>query len=250
MTLPTTHVATRPASRLQRWLAWLFGVWWAVLAVLATLVQAISPDPVVRAILRMVLGVVIFWIVGASVLSLALRRPAQRWFLGHARHWRLLFILSATAMALLEEAVTTSMTNLAPLWGASIAQAHITASGNYLDVVLLHSVIVFVLMFIAWAWLLQRYTFSPPAVFLLFGLTGLLAETGTFGPQNLIQTGFWVYVYGLMVFLPAHAAPPERAARKPGIRAVLLALFLPILAAIPVALLVQFIHAQFFVGLP
>jgi hypothetical protein len=215
MTLPTTHVVARPASRLQRWLAWLFGIWWAVLAALATLVQAISPDPVVRAILRMVLGVVVFWIVGAGVLSLALRRPVQRWFLGHARHWRLLFILSATAMALLEEAVTTSMTNLAPLWGASIAQAHITASGNYLDVVLLHSVIVFVPMFIAWAWLLQRYTFSPPAV-----------------------------------FLPAHAAPPERAARKPGVRAVLLALFLPILAAIPVALLVQFIHAQFFAGLP
>ena len=60
--------------------------------------------------------------------------------------WPARFILSATGMALLEEAVTTTMTNLAPFFGVPIGQAYITASANYLDVVLGHSVIVLVPM--------------------------------------------------------------------------------------------------------
>ena len=70
-------------------------------------------------------------------------------------------------MALLEEAVTTTMTNCAPLLGVSLGQAYITASSNYFDVILGHSVIVFVPQFAAWAWLLSRYDFQPAEVFLL-----------------------------------------------------------------------------------
>ena len=119
-------------------------------------------------------------------------------------------------MALLEEAVTTTMTNLAPVLGVAIGQAYITASANYLDVVLGHSVIVFVPMFAAWAWLLSRYDFRPAEVFLLFGLTGTLAEAGTFGPQMLAMAGVWVWVYGLMVWLPAYALPRQPAGRGLG----------------------------------
>ena len=36
---------------------------------------------------------------------------------------------------LLEEAITTLMTNCAPFLGVSIGQAYITASANYFDVV-------------------------------------------------------------------------------------------------------------------
>jgi hypothetical protein len=153
-------------------------------------------------------------------------------------------------MALLEEAITTSMTNLAPLWGTTTAQAHITASGNYLDVVLLHSVIVFVPMFVAWAWLLTRYDFAPSAVFILYGITGVLVESGTFGTQNLADAGFWVYVYGLMMFLPAYAIPPQRPTLKPGVGATTLAIVLPILASIPIVILVQVVHHTFFANLP
>src|SRR5579875_3135425 len=159
------------------------------------------------------------------------------------------FVLSATSLALLEEAVTTGMTNLAPFWGVSSAQAHITASTNFFDVVLLHSVIVFVPMFVVWSCLLARYSFSPLMVFVLFGLTGLLAEAISLGVYSL-QIGFWVYVYGLMVYLPAYVAPPTCLARRPGWGAGLLAVVLPFVGAIPVALGVQIVHHFWFPTLP
>ncbi len=58
--------------------------------------------------------------------------------------WRLKFIVFATLLALTEEAITTTMTNLAPLFGVKVGEAYITASTNYLDVVALHSVVMFV----------------------------------------------------------------------------------------------------------
>jgi len=43
------------------------------------------------------------------------------------------FILMATVLALIEEATTTTMTNLARLFGVKVVQACITASTNYLE---------------------------------------------------------------------------------------------------------------------
>jgi hypothetical protein len=80
---------------------------------------------------------------------------------------------------------------------------------------LYHSVVVFAPMFIAWAVMLWRWRFPPLAVFVLFGVTGLLAETITFGPQNLGNLALWIFVYGLMDWLPACCVPPERSARTP-----------------------------------
>jgi len=57
-----------------------------------------------------------------------------------------------------------------------------------------HSVVVFVPMFIAWAWMLSRWDFSPLKVLLLFGITGSLAEA-SINLTSLIG-GFWVFVYG------------------------------------------------------
>jgi hypothetical protein len=229
---------TRRANWFVRALVWLFGAWAVVIALFFLLATLTSPDPVTRAIAGMALGLFVFWIVLGGALSLLVHNRVRSILRRFDAHWRIAFILFATVLALLEEAVTTTMTNAAPLWGVPVGKAYITASASYLEVVLYHSVIVFVPMFIAWAWLLRRYAFSPAAVFVLYGCTGALAEMGTFGAQNLVGLGFWVYVYGLMVYLPACAIPPERGARKPGVWACLLALILPILAAIPVALIV------------
>ena len=136
-----------------------------------------SPDPVTRAIAGMALGLFLFWIVLGGALSLLLRKRVRSVLRRFDAHWRIAFVLFATVLALLEEAVTTTMTNAAPLWGVPVGKAYITASANYLEVVLYHSVIVFVPMFIAWAWLLRRYAFSPAAVFVLYGCSGALAET-------------------------------------------------------------------------
>ena len=150
---------------------------------------------------------------------------------------RLVFFLFAAGLSLLEEAVTVGMTNLAPVFSVSIGQAYITASSDYLTVVAFHSVVVFLPMFLVWAFLLTRYSFQPNIVLLMFGLTGLLAETGTFGFQNLIVGGLWVLVYGLMVYLPAYSFTPT-ALKKPGIAQYVLGVLGPLAAAIPVALLV------------
>jgi hypothetical protein len=113
---------------------------------------------------------------------------------------------------MLEEAVTTSLTNMAPLLGEVTDAAWITASKSYLEVILKHTVIAFVPLFLCWGWLLSRYDFRPAEVLLLFGLNGTLLETITFGPQHLTEVGMRLYVYGLMAYLPAFTVPEERGA--------------------------------------
>jgi hypothetical protein len=222
----------REENNARRWrsllliLMVIFAVWGLIVLTLAT----VSTWNVRRhrALILMADGLALFWIVIGGLLMRRYRDRAADLLRRLPLGWPAKFVLFATAMALLEEAVTTSMTNLAPLLGVSVGQAYITASANYLDVILGHSVIVFVPQFAAWAWLLSRYDFQPAEVFLLFGLTGTLGETLTFGPQNLAMTGFWVWVYGLMVWLPACSLPRRPAAHRPSAWNYLLALIWPV----------------------
>jgi hypothetical protein len=170
--------------------------------------------PHARAMLGMAWGMVVLWI---FVCGIAMHRFRDRVRAVVGRmgwDWRLKFIGFATLLALLEEAITTTMTNLAPWFGVRVGEAYITASTNYLDVVGLHSVVVFVPMFVGWAVMLWRYDFSPFSVFVLFGLTGTLSEM-TFGPQHALEFSLWIFVYGLMVYLPAYCVPAGRNARPP-----------------------------------
>jgi hypothetical protein len=170
--------------------------------------------PRTRAVLGMAWGLILLWIFIAGSLMHYLRDPIRVAVLRINLDWRLKFVLFATALALLEEAITTTMTNLAPLFGVKIGEAYITASTNYLDVVGLHSVVVFIPLFVGWAVMLWRYDFSSFSVFLLFGLTGTLAEM-SFGPQHALEFGLWIFVYGLMVYLPSCCLPSERKSRRP-----------------------------------
>jgi hypothetical protein len=168
----------------------------------------------IRATVAMGWGLILLWIFLGGTLMRRFREPIRGVVSNLRLDWRLKFILFATVLALAEEAVTTTMTNLAPLFGIRPGEAYITASANYLDVVAFHSVVVFLPMFVAWALMLWRYDFSPFAVFVLFGLTGTLAEM-SFGFQHVLEFGLWIFVYGLMVYLPAYCVPAERQARKP-----------------------------------
>lgn len=88
---------------------------------------------------------------------------------------------------MIEEAVTVGMTNTAsPIWGVSPTEAHITASTDYWVVILQHSIIVFISLFITWGLVLKRYNFHPVWVYVLFGLTGSVAEILTFGQTPII----------------------------------------------------------------
>jgi hypothetical protein len=184
---------------------------WLVLTTSAVTVVT-WPNPRVRATIGMGWGLILLWIGLSGTLMFLFREPIRAAVLNLRLGWRTKFILFATVLALLEEAITTTMTNLAPLFGVKIGQAYITASTNYFDVVCLHSVVIFVPMFVGWALILSRYDFSPFAVFLLFGLTGTLAET-SFGLRHLLEFSLWIFVYGLMVYLPAYSLPQDRRTR-------------------------------------
>lgn len=190
-------------------------------------------DPDKRAIVMMGCGLLVIWVLaGGTAMRLwrdGIVSILQRIPLG----WRTRFVLLCVLMALLEEVVTTGLTNAAPLFGGVTDAARITASKNYLEVVLLHSVIVFWPSYIAWALILSRWDFSPAEVMLLYGLTGWLMELITFGPQNYGMIGTWVFVYGLMVYIPACTVPRNRPVRPVSWWMWLPAAVLPLFAGIP-----------------
>lgn len=188
-------------------------VWLLVSTTLVTVVNL--QNRVTRAVIGMAWGLILLWICLGGLLMYRYREEIHKLIQKIPWPWWLKFVLLATALALLEEAVTTTMTNLAPMFGVKVGEAYITASANYLDVVALHSVVVFVPMFVGWAVILSRYDFSPFAVFVLFGITGTLAEMSFGGPQQALQFGFWIFVYGLMVYLPAYCVPEGRKTRAP-----------------------------------
>ena len=145
-----------------------------------------------RAVLGMGWGLILLWIGVGGTLMYRFREPIREAVWKIRLDWRLKFILFATLLALTEEAVTTTMTNLAPIFGVKVGEAYITASTNYLDVVALHSVVMFVPLFVGWALILSRYAFSPFSVFLLFGLTGTAMETNL-GLKNPLEFGLWIF---------------------------------------------------------
>jgi hypothetical protein len=125
-------------------------------------------QPHKRAVIGMAWGLITFWIVGCGMLMWRCKELCCRLVDRVPVSWPIKFVVGCILLATLEEVVTTSMTNCAPLFGVKLGEAYITASSNYLDVILRHSVVVFVPMFIGWAILLKYWRFSPFAVFLLW----------------------------------------------------------------------------------
>ncbi len=201
-----------------------------VLSLISILTLASDAGPDQKAIIKMALGLNLIWVILGGFLMVRFREPVRDFVLGIPLPWWLKFPLFCIILALLEEAVTVSMTNLAPLFGSRIGHAFITASANYLHTVLFHSVIVFIPMFLIWTVLLRFFDFPPTHVFLLFGLTGSLAEM-SMSPTNVLA-GFWFFVYGLMIYLPAFSLPRDRSAREPKWWAYPLAVAGPLLSPI------------------
>ncbi len=168
-------------------------------------------------IAQMVSGLLILWVVLIGGWMYRNRAAVRMWVLAIPLQWQVKFVLFATLLACLEEAVTVTMTNLAPQFGSRIGEAYITASTNFVDVIALHSVVVFVPFFLALALLLRRWAVSPFAVFLGFGVVGTVAEAIFAGSlATLLGFALWVCVYGLMVWLPAYCLPLDRGARPAG----------------------------------
>jgi hypothetical protein len=236
-------------DRITRWILTAIGVYTALLVTLLNIFLLGSGKPIDRAVILMADGLILFWIIIGGSLTPMLRRKLAPKLTAIPIGWRVRFVLLCTAMALLEEIITTTMTNLAPLFGTTPEEAHITASTNYFVVVCFHSVVVFVPMFIAWALMLSWWKFTPLKVLLLFGITGSIAEA-SIQPSNLIG-GFWVFVYGLMVYLPACTVPEHRPAKPARWWCYPLAVFLPfpfVVLAAPVVLLREWLEIKFLPG--
>lgn len=176
---------------------------------------AVWKSPTHRAVLGMGWGLIVLWVLLCGGLMVRFRERISRYVRGIPLDWRVKFVLFCTFLALVEEAITTGMTNLAPVFGVRIGQAYITASASYLDVVALHSVSIFVSLFVGWAVILSRWRFSPFAVFVLFGISGTLAEMLYGGAGHALEFAMWLNVYGLMIYLPTCSVPDERPARMP-----------------------------------
>lgn len=231
-------------QRVAWWMLAALAVWAAVAyGLVAALALPNMTDPDHRAIILMGGALLAVWCAVGGAGQYLARNRLTAWLRRIPLWWPARFVLLCTVMALLEEAVTTGLTNLAPVFGGVTDAARITASKNYLEVVCLHSVVVFVPAFIGWAVILRFIDFSPAEVMLLFGLSGWLAEWMTFGPQNIGMVGMWVYVYGLMVWLPARTVPPDRGARPARWwmwpLAVVLPFFLGVVPWVPVVLLIR-----------
>lgn len=219
----------------------IFFFMWAV-AFLLLFVFVIAHTAVERALTYMTASLFFLWVVGCGSVMFFYSNQIQRFFITLPYSWKKKFVVFATVLALIEELITTTLTNMAPFFGTNIGEAYITASTNYFDVILFHSVIVFAPMFVAWSFLLSRYAFTPFSVFLLFGINGLIAEFFISGPYVILAAGFWIYVYGLMIYLPAYTIPSNRGALQPYLRHYALAIFLPIFFTIPVVIFVNIIH--------
>ena len=121
-----------------------------LVALVAAVILLGERNPDKRAIICMALGLVILWCILGGVL---MRLGRDRFVSLMARvriPWQIKFVVLCIVMALLEEAVTVSMTNLGPRFGAVSDAAHIAASKSYLETVCLDSVIIFVPQFMCW----------------------------------------------------------------------------------------------------
>ena len=230
---PVRPVVTRRQALFVRVLA----VWLALSTALLFLIN--SHQRVGRAVIGMACGMIVLWIFLGGALMVRFREPIARGVRAIRLPWVLKFVAFATLLALVEEAITVTMTNLAPLFGVKVGEAYITASADYLDVVLHHSVIVFVPLFIGWAVILARYPFTAWHAFFLFGITGTLAEVSFGGPQQALGFGMWCFVYGLMVWLPAYSSEEPRNPRPLRWWHYPLAIFVPFLFEIPWSLLMR-----------
>jgi len=193
------------------------------------------------ATVKMVCGLILLWIVIGGTLMYRFRDLVREHIQRMPFDWRVKFALFSTTLALIEEAFAVSMTNLAPLLGVKTGEAYITASTNYFDVVLFHSVVVFVPLFIAWAVLLSRYNFSPFSVFLLFGLMGIVCEASINPAGALFGFAQWIFIYGLMVYLPAYCIPMERGALAVRWYHYMFAIPLAFLIAVPLLLPIMYV---------
>lgn len=208
----------------------------AITSIIALLIFSFNSNekPLIAAA-YMLLGAFFLWVMVIGSAQYVFRDTICSFIKKIRIGWKTKFVLFATFLALLEEIIAVTMTNLAPLFGVKIGEAYFTVSPNFFDLVLFHSVVIFIPMFVVWAWFLSRYDFKANTVFLLFGVSGVITELVYGGVFNIILFAFWIFIYGLMVYLPAYCLPVRENLLKATFVNYFAAIFLPYILAIPFA---------------
>ena len=115
-----TVAAVPPQPRTDRITRWiLIAIYSGLLVTLLNIFILSSGKVRERAIFLMADGLILFWIIVGGSLTPMLRKQLVPRMIVIPMDWRLRFVLLCTAMALLEEVITTSMTNLAPWLGTT-----------------------------------------------------------------------------------------------------------------------------------
>ena len=196
-----------------------------------------------KAIIKMAIALVVVWVIIIGSLMRKYRDIIKSLIQKITAPYPSVFFLFSLSLILLEELITVTLTNLAPLFGGEIGKSFIAASTNYFHVIFFHSAIMFIPFLLAWSYLLTKYNFNTNQIFILFGFLGVIAES--FISPTAFIAGFWVFVYGLMVYLPAYCLPERSHLKKPNILSYVLAIILPLVFSIPFFFLVMNLRELF-----
>lgn len=192
-----------------------------------------------RAIILMASGLYLIWCVGAAWAMRRWRSQVRTWFLLVPGNTWLKFFLLCLCLICLEEAVTVSMTNLAPFFGSKIGEAYITGSSNYFETIFWHSVVALFPTYIAWTLIVRRVAIHPNTAYLFYGLQGVLGEAIYGGPSAFLAFAFWISVYGPVLYLPAYCVYGLGEARKPKLRHFVMIVALSGILTVPSVLFVK-----------
>jgi hypothetical protein len=86
-----------------------------VISLISVLVLASDAADNQKAVIKMALGLILIWIILGGSIMYRFRDPVRTFILRIRLPWQVKFLVFCTLLALLEEAVTVAMTNLARL---------------------------------------------------------------------------------------------------------------------------------------
>ncbi len=150
---------------------------------------------------KMLWCLIIFWVFLCGSIIYFSRNLFWKYYLKITWPFWIKFTTFATLFFLIEEAIATAINYY--FYPITKGMVMLTASTNYLEVIMKHSVFVFIPIFIIFSIFIKSFKLNPTKSFLYFGIVGTLAEISIGGLTSLLQFAMWIFVYGLIVYLPS-----------------------------------------------
>lgn len=158
-------------------------------------------DPVIHVAVDMLWFLALGWVLICGSIMYLLQDKFYALYVKIKWPFWLKFTVFALLFSMVEEAVAVTINNVLSPRSGGIAK--LTVSTDYLEVVTQHSIVALLPLFIIFGLLIPKFKLTQFQTFLLFGLVGVLAEYTVTGGIALVLFSLWIFVYGLMVYLPA-----------------------------------------------